>query len=183
MSTNKSKPKYTARVPWVPTTRHRLVPHGSSTDKLYVYRDDDGDTWWSDGCAVFRGSAPAYLRAAYLSAPRPVDAAVTMVPPVFARARLTPGTRLGLPVASYQMRSACMTRPVAVDVFAAAGQDPEIHVDARYLAYARERFAGCSFWRALHDAFVTVRDQRTPAIVGVIPPRRPPRQPRARRSA
>ena len=60
-----------------------------------------------------------------------------------------------------------MTGPLPVAVFAAAGQDPELHVDARYLAYALDRFAGCSFWRALHDAFVAVRDQQTQAIVGI----------------
>ena len=148
MSTDReNQPTYTARVPWQ-LTAVRLAPHRGRDERLYVYCDEDG-TWWSDGYAVFRGSATGYLCAAYLATQRPVDAAVTMVPPVFAFARIAPVTELELPVASYQIHSPVLAAPLPVAVFAARGKDREIHVDARYLAYARERCAGCT--RGLQD--------------------------------
>lgn len=183
MSTDReNQPTYTKRVPWQPAPL-RLVPHRGHDERLYVYCDEDGITWWSDGYAAFRGHAPAYLRAAYLATQRPVDAAVTMVPPVFALARIAPVIELELPVASYQVHSPALSAPLPIAVFAARGREREIHVDARYLAYARERFAGCTFWRGLHDTCVAVRAQPSLAIVGIIPARRPLGLPRARSTA
>ena len=61
---------------------------------------------------------------------------------------------------------------------------PDAHVDARYLAYARDRFEGCTFWR-IDEACIAVRDQRDQALVGIIQlrplPNRP--KPKSRRGA
>ena len=75
--------------------------------------------------------------------------------------------------AAYQVSGEDDTVPVAV--FAADMGVPELHVDARYLAYAEARFNTASCWRVGH-AIVTVRSPR--ALVGIIegrdlpPPRR-----------
>ena len=85
MSTDReNQPTYTARMPWQPTPL-RLVPHRGRDERLYVYCDEDGITWWSDGYAVFRGRAPGYLRAAYLATQRPVDAARLVYAPAGGR--------------------------------------------------------------------------------------------------
>ena len=85
-------------------------------------------------------------------------------------------------MASYGVHRSTGARPVPVAVFAATGGDPEIHVDARYLAYAQDRFPHCSFGRLRQDAGVVVRD-RAQVIVGIIPARMPPGPPRPRSTA
>ena len=167
MRTN-SKLTYTARVPWKPTPL-RLVAHRGRDEKLYEYRDPtDGTVWWSDGYAVFSGYPPAYLRRDYVFARQAVGVPLAAVPALFA-ARTTPKVPLELPVASYAMHSPVLFRPLLVAVFAAAGQDPELHVNARYVAYALESCAGCSFWRVARAACVAVCHQGSQELVGVIP--------------
>lgn len=84
-----------------------------------------------------------------------------------------PGIPLGAPIAAYEVSGEDDTVPVAV--FATGVGVPELHVDARYLAYAEARFNTASCWRVGH-AIVTVRSPR--ALVGIIegrdlpPPRR-----------
>lgn len=170
---------YTARVPWTPAPL-RLVAHRGRDEKLYEYRDQrDGTVWWSDGYAAFRGHAPAYLRQAYAFARQLVGVPVTAVT-ALSVSRTTPQVRLELPVASYEVHSPLMTRPLPVAVFAASATAPEIHVDARYLAYALERCADCSFWHVARAASVAVCRQGG-ELVGVIPTRRPsPRRSSAR---
>ena len=51
----------------------------------------------------------------------------------------------------------------------------ELHVDARYLAYAEARFTGCTFWCIAATA-VAVRNQRALEVVGVVAGRQPPRR-------
>ena len=62
--------------------------------------------------------------------------------------------------------------------------DGNAHVDARYLAYARDRFEGCTFWH-IDEACIAVRDQRDQALLGIIQlrilPNRP--KPKTRRGA
>ena len=58
-------------------------------------------------------------------------------------------------------------------MFAASGR--ELHVDARYLAYAEARFTGCTFWCIAATA-VAVRNQRALEVVGVVEGRQPPRR-------
>ena len=55
--------------------------------------------------------------------------------------------------------------------------DGNAHVDARYLAYARDRFAGCTFWR-IDEACIAVRDQRDQALVGILQIRPLPNRPK-----
>ena len=54
---------------------------------------------------------------------------------------------------------------VPVAVFAPGEGVPELHVDARYLAYAEARFTTATCWRVGH-AIVTVRSPR--GLVGII---------------
>ncbi len=172
--------KRTERRPWRPTER-RLTCGMCSANTLYVYRDDDGARWWSDGAALFTGYAPAYLRQAYLSAGLPVAVpAATVLLHRLVRTRSTPETKLRLPSASDEFLPQAGTVSIPVDVFHAGPDWPEIHVDARYLAHALSCYEGATFWRA-NAATVAVRD-RAQDLVGIIPQRRP-RPPRARSNA
>ena len=70
--------------------------------------------------------------------------------------------------------SACAHSFIPVDVFVTGDPDcPEIHVDARYVSHAADRFPDCSFWR-LHDTGIAVRDRYGFQIVGLIRRRPPP---------
>ena len=182
MRTRKPTSTCSARVPWR-QTRRRLVPFIGHADTLHTCRDEDGADWWSDGNAIFRGAAPAYLRQAYRDAGLPVDVPVQRVPLMLAFARSASATRLDLP-ATCEATSMLYRDIVPVDVFASRGLAPDAHVDARYLAYARDRFAGCTFWH-IDEACIAVRDQRDQALVGIIQlrilPNRP--KPKSRRGA
>ena len=179
MRTRKPTSTCSARVPWR-QTRRRLVPFIGRADTLHTCRDEDGAEWWSDGSAIFRGPAPAYLRQAYRDAGLPVDVPVQRVPLMLAFARSASATRLDLPATC---ETTCMLYRDIVPV-ASRGLAPDAHVDARYLAYARDRFAGCTFWR-IDEACIAVRDQRDQALVGIIQlrilPNRP--KPKSRRGA
>ena len=151
---------YTDRVPWNPINR-RMVPRRNGT--LYRYRDAAGVDWWSDGTAIFQGEAPGYLRRAYGAAGLPVD--VPGEPLLFALVRDLAGTPLGAPIAAYQVISEVSHDVVPVAVFAADEGAPELHVDARYLAYAEARFNAASFWR-VYRAIATVRSAR--GLLGIV---------------
>ena len=168
MRARKSKTTtYSRRVPWQPIHR-RMVTYTAA--QLYVYRDDDGMDWWSDGFAIFRGEAPGYLRKAYRASGRPVD--VAGQPLLFSvYANLGQGTRLAAPIAGYEVTRMISHDVVPVAVFAAGETDPELHVDARYLAYAEARFTGCTFWRIARSA-VAVRTVR--GLVGIVEGRKLP---------
>ena len=174
-------PPCSDRVPWTPT-RRRLAPHIGHASKLHTFRDQDGAHWWSDDNAIFRGTAPAYLRQAYLAAGLQVDVPVHWQPSMLAYARRHLGTRLDQPIAAYEATRMHYHDIVPVEVFAAPGRDPEVHVDARYLVYARDRFKGCTFW-CIDAACVAVRDQRTQELVGLIQRRPPPNNLQRRRGA
>ena len=143
---------YTARVPWNPIIR-RMAPHRGGM--LFSYRDAHGVDWWSDGFALFQGEAPGYLSRAYRAAGLPVD--VPGEPPLLAVVRDQVGTPLGAPIAAYEATSEHDAVPVAV--FAATEHAPELHVDARYLAYAEARFNAASFWR-VREAIIAVSTER-----------------------
>ena len=176
MRTRKPTSTCSARVPWR-QTRRRLVPFIGHADTLHTCRDEDGADWWSDGNAIFRGTAPDR------DAGLPVDVPGQRVPLMLAFARSASATRLDLP-ATCEATSMLHRDIVPVDVFASRGQAPKAHVDARYLAYARDRFAGCTFWR-IDEACIAVRDQRDQALIGIIQlrilPNRP--KPKSRRGA
>ena len=163
---------FTARRPWS-HRRLSLAPDSSTVNILYTHRDQDGGWWWSDGVALFRGEAPAYLRTAYLNAGLPVDVGLDQLPVTPVAARFLIGARLAEPVASYEV-IAGSRRTIPVAVFATGDRAcPELHVDARYLAHARDRFAGCTFWRMDDATAVGVRDRRGRELVGTILCRRP----------
>ena len=92
MRTRKPTSTCSARVPWR-QTRRRLVPFIGHADTLHTCRDEDGADWWSDGNAIFRGAAPAYLRQAYRDAGLPVDVPVQRVPLMLAFARSASATK------------------------------------------------------------------------------------------
>ena len=121
------------------------------------------------------------LRRAYRDAGLPVDVPVQRVPLMLAFARSASATRLDLPATC---EATSMLHRVPVDVFASRGLAPDAHVDARYLAYARDRFEGCTFWH-IDEACIAVRDQRDQALVGIIQLRILPsrRKPKSRRGA
>ena len=175
------RPRYSERTPWMPTPR-QLAHHIGRGHALNVHREESGaHWWWSDGCALFRGSPPDYLRAAYRRAGQPVDAPLAEISAAtIASARNAPAaTALGEPVASYEANGRHLP-PVPVDVFAASDSGaPEIHVDARYVTHARRTFPSCTFWRGDDGSTVVVRD-RDGALVGIIQ-RRAPDAPRPRR--
>ena len=102
---------------------------------------------------------------------------------MLAFARSASATRLDLP-ATCEATGMLYRDIVPVDVFASRGLAPDAHVDARYLAYARDRFEGCTFWH-IDEACIAVRDQRDQALVGIIQlrilPNRP--KPKSRRGA
>ena len=179
MRTRKPTSTCSTRVPWR-QTRRRLVPFIGHADTLHTCRDEDGSDWWSDGNAIFRGVAPAYLRRAYRDAGLPVDVPVQRVPLMLAFARSASATRLDLPA---NCEATSMLHRDIVPV-AYRGRAPDARVDARYLAYARDRFVGCTF-RRIGDACIAVRDQRDQALVGIIQlrilPNRP--KPKSRRGA
>ena len=189
MSTKK-RPQvtYTERVPWQPTQLKLTAGMCRTTDKLSVYHDQDaGVSWWSNGCVLFRGSAPCALRQAFVHAGRPVDVTITTLPMVLAFVRTAPtGTVLDLPSDSYQVKRATQHRPVPIDVFPADNDRPELHVDARYVAHALSCYQGCTFWR-VNDDTVAVREPDARKLVGVIrhqgPPSRLARARRARRAS
>ena len=178
LGTDESMPPMTcsARGHWQPR-RRRLDPHIGEAGALLTHRDAHGTHWWSDGSGIFKGSPPAYLRRACLAAGMMVDVTVKSVPLILALARYVPGTRLDLPIASYPASGAIGTIPV--DVFAADAEGPELHVDARYVAFARAQFTGCTFWRVTDD-ILGVRDHAQD-LVGIIQRRFPPPQPKPSR--
>ena len=166
MRTRKHTLTYSDRKPWTPI-RHRMVPHRA---ELYTYHDKDGVDWWSDGYATFRGDAPGYLRQACRAAGLPVG--VPGQPLLFSYyLNIGFGARLDPPIAGYEVSSPISHDVVPVAGFAASGR--ELHVDARYLAYAEARFTGCTFW-CIAAAAVAVRNQRALEIVGVVEGRQPP---------
>ena len=176
MKTKKPTSTCSARVPWR-QTRRRLVPFIGHADTLHTCRDEDGADWWSDGNAIFRGATPAYLRRAYRDAGLPVDVPVQRVPLMLAFARSASATKVDLP-ATCEATSMLHCDIVPVDVFTFRGLAP---------AYARDRFAGCTFWR-IDEACIAVRDQRDQrdqALVGILQlrplPNRP--KPKSRRGA
>ena len=178
LATNHRKPRlsYSARLPW--RRRHCLLaPYVGGTNVLCVYHADDGP-WWSDGSAVFRGAVPAYLRRAYLGAGMPAETVVERLQPFHPPSEAHPliGARLDEPVATYRINTddAGSHGGIPVDVFATGDPaNPEIHVDARYVAHALDAFKGCSFWN-LANAGIAVRDLHGYQIVGLIPRRQPP---------
>ena len=151
---------YSDRVPWTPTQR-RIVPRRGGM--LYRYRDEDGVDWWSDNIGIFQGEAPDYLKQAYRAAGLPVD--VESEPRMLSFVRMMPGILLDAPVAAYEVTSETERDVVPVAVFAETEHDPELHVDARYLAYAESRFPDAMLWRA-GGLFVAVR--RTRALLGYV---------------
>ena len=153
-----------------PANLHRRLDIGSAR-MLHTFRDQDGALWWSDGSALFHGVAPAYLRQAYRDAGLAVDVPVQL-PPMLVDARYRQGVRLGQPLAHYEATST-LDRTTPVKVFAAKADGPEVHVDARYLVYARDRFAGCTFW-CFDLSCIVVRDQLGQEILGLIQRRPPP---------
>ncbi|MCY4439990.1 MAG: hypothetical protein OXE53_07255 [Deltaproteobacteria bacterium] len=177
LATNHRKPRrfYSARLPW----RHRrrwLAPYVGGTNVLCVYHGDDG-SWWSDGSAVFRGTVPTYLRRAYLHAGMPAETVVERLQPFHPPSEAHPliRARLDEPVATYRINfDAGSHGSIPVDVFATGDAAcPEIHVDARYVAHALDRFEDCSFWN-LDNAGIAVRDRLGYQIVGLIPRRQVP---------
>ena len=170
LATNHKQPEltYSARLPWR-RRRRALAPCIGGVNILYTYRDPAGAAWWSDGAAIFRGAAPAYLRRAYLNAGLPVDTPLTKLPlsPIEALALL--GSRLDEPVTCYRIDSGVGVHgAIPVDVFATGDpDDPEVHVDARYVAHALDQFPDSSFW-PLDDIGIAVRDRHGFQIVGLI---------------
>jgi hypothetical protein len=152
---NRHERSFTGHVSWTPA-QLLMAPHPDGV--LYRYRDPDGVTWWSDGYALFQGEAPDYLREAYRAAALPVDAPGE--PLMLALVRDEYGTPLGPPIASYDAPGA-----VLVVVFAATEHGPELHVDARYLAYAEARFNTPSFRRVRHTVIAVHGEQ---GLVGII---------------
>lgn len=175
-----SKKRYSERVPWEPTAL-RLANHIGRVNELYLHREESGATWWSEGCALFRGTAPTHLREAYLSAGLPIAAPMNRLTiAVIEAARNTPKTAaLGDPIASYEATGG-VSAAAPVDVFAADADAPEIHVDARYITHARRTFPLCTFWRDNTGDFVLERD-RAGALAGIIQRRRRPDEPRPQR--
>ena len=151
---------YSDRVPWSPINR-RMAPHRDGM--LFSYRDAAGFDWWSDGAALFQGEAPGYLRRAYRDAGLPVD--VPGKQDLLALVPGLPGFPLGAPIAAYEVAGESTRDIVPVAVFAPGEGVPELHVDARYLAYAEARFTTATCWRVGH-AIVTVRSPR--GLVGII---------------
>lgn len=176
LATNHKKASltYSARLPW--RRRQRLLaPYVGGTNILAVYHDDDGP-WWGDGHAMFRGAVPAYLRRAFLHAGMPAETVVERLGPFHPPSEAHPliGARLDEPVATYRINTddAGSRGGIPVDVFATGDPaNPEIHVDARYVAHALDQFQDCSFWN-LDNAGIVVRDRHGFQIVGLIP-RRP----------
>lgn len=164
---------YSDRVPWTPTPR-RLELGGGGATALYTHRDEAGVSWWSDGYAIFRGAAPEDLRAAYRAAGRPVDVPHDpILLPYYAS--LAHGTRLGAPIAGYEVFIESPPDVVPVAVFVVSGAT-EMHLDARYLAHAEAQYSGCTFWR-IARSICTVRDARGTTLLGVIEARKlPPRR-------
>ena len=170
MSRSKKQERYSARVPWEPTPL-RLADRIGVVNALYLHREKTGETWWSEGVVLFRGTAPDYLRAAYRRAQLPVTTAMHELTVGFiAVARNTrKRSPLGDPIASYQANGAGdSTTPV--DVFGAdpGTGAPELHVDARYVTHARRTFPLCTFWRDLVGIVQRRRrpDERRPRGVG-----------------
>ncbi|MDE2871405.1 MAG: hypothetical protein OXQ94_06910 [Gemmatimonadota bacterium] len=163
---------YSERVPWIPTPR-RLELGGGGATRLYTHRDEAGVSWWSDGYAIFRGDAPEDLRAAYRAAGRPVDIPHDpILLPYYAS--LAPGTRLGAPIATYEVSHEASPDVVPVAVFAFS-HGPELHLDARYLAHAEAHYPGCTFWR-IARSICAVRDAHGHTLLGVVEARMlPPR--------
>ena len=163
---------YSERAPWTPTPR-RLELGGGGATTLYTHRDEAGVSWWSDGYAIFRGAAPEDLRAAYRAAGRPVDVPHDPVLlPYYAS--LAPGTRLGAPIATYEVSHEASPDVVPVAVFAFS-HGPELHLDARYLAHAEAHYPGCTFWR-IARSICAVRDAHGHTLLGVVEARMlPPR--------
>ena len=64
-----------------------------------------------------------------------------------------------------------------VVVFTDTEHDPDLHVDARYLAYAEARFNAASFWR-VRDAVIAVRSAR--GLQGIVAGRDLPPEHRGR---
>ena len=190
MSTKK-RPQvtYTERVPWQPTQLKLTAGMCGATDKLFVYHDwDAGGDWWTNGCVLFRGSAPSALRQAFVYAGRPVGVTIKTLPMGLALVRAAPTwTVLDLPCDSYQVKRATQHRPVPIDVFPADNDRPEIHVDARYVAHALSCYQGCTFWRVNDDMVAVSEPYDARELVGVIrhqgPPSRLARTRRARRAS
>ena len=176
LATNHKQPEFTcsARLPWRRRWR-ALAPCVGGVNILYTCRDPGGAPWWSDGDAIFRGAAPDYLRRAYLHAGLPVDTPLTKLPlsPIEALALL--GRRLDEPVACYRITAdGGSLGSIPVDVFATGNpDDPEVHVDARYVSHAADQYPDCSFWR-LDDIGIAVRDRYGFQIVGLVQRRPPP---------
>jgi len=164
---------YSDRVPWNPTPR-RLELGGGGATTLYTHRDEAGVSWWSDGYAIFRGDAPEGLRRAYRAAGRSVDVPHDpILLPYYAS--LAHGTRLGAPIAGYEVFIESPPDVVPVAVFAFS-DGPEMHLDARYLAHAEAQYPGCTFWR-IARSICTVRDAHGTTLLGVIEARKlPPRR-------
>ena len=161
----------TRRRPWRPT-RLPLAPCFGNANLLCTWHEGD-TSWWTDGTGAFRCATPAKLRRAYLHAGLPVDTVVSRLPlaPIEALALL--GPRLDEPVARYRIILDADADMIPVDVFATGDPAlPEVHVDARYVAYALDQFPGCSFWR-LHDSGIAVRDRQGFQIVGIVWSRTP----------
>jgi len=139
-------------VPWTPPPPSSSR-RGATT--LYTHRDEAGVAWWSDGWAIFRGDAPEDLRAAYRAAGLPVDVPHDpILLPYYASIAL--GTRLGSPIAGYEVSIESPHDVVPVAVFVVSGAT-EMHLDARYLAHAEAQYPGCTFWR-IARSICTVRD-------------------------
>ena len=73
------------------------------------------------------------------------------------------GAVLAPPIAVYELTGEHGVVPVAV--FVADGPDPELHVDARYLACAEARVTDVTFWR-VGEALVAVRNER--GLMGIV---------------
>ena len=163
-------PSCSERVPWTPTPR-RLEMGGGGATTLHTHRDEAGVRWWSDGFAIFRGDAPEELRAAYRNAGLPVDVPYDpILLPYYAS--LAHGTRLGSPIATYNITGELSPDVVPVAVFG-AGDAPELHVDARYLAHAEDRYPGCTFWR-IARTLCAVRAADGHTLLGVVEGRKLP---------
>ena len=89
--------------------------------------------------------------------------AVPTEPLMLAIVRAREGVLLDPPIAVYEFAGAHGAVPVAV--FAASGRDPELHVDARYLAYAEARFTDATF-RRVSESIVSVRNER--GFMGIV---------------
>lgn len=161
---------YSDRVPWSPMPR-RLELYGGGASTLYTHRDEDGVAWWSDGYAIFRGDAPEDLREAYRAAGRPVDVPNDpILLPYYAS--VAPGIRLDPPIAAYEVSIEIPPDVVPVAVFVVRDA-PELHLDARYLAYAETHYPGCTFWR-IARAICAVRDEHGTTLLGVVEGRKLP---------